>query len=235
MALIKFGAFITDVRGKVGGTIFSKNKSGAYAKNRVVPSNPRTGAQQSVRGFFGSLSTQWRNLTQNQREAWSELAGTLSFQNKVGDAVKISGIALFQKLNGNLNTLGVPALTTPVALEGVTAIAIEDFTMESDGSAVTTAMQVVAVSDPIANTQFAVFATKGLSPGISNFNNQLRLIGTFPSIADINLPDSIATDYLDKYGLPLIGNRVGIQILPVNSITGESGVPVQFDTLVTAV
>lgn len=234
MALIKFGAFITDVRGKVGGTVFSKNKSGAYAKNRVLPSNPRTGAQQSVRGFFGSLSTQWRALTQDQREAWSELASTLSFQNKVGDSVKISGIALFQKFNGNLNTMEEPAISVPVALEGVTAVAINDFTVTSDGTTLTSSVTAAEVSDPVANTAYAVFATKGLSAGISNYSNQLRLIGKFPNVAGINTPNAIVVDYLNKYGLPLVGSRVGIQILPINIQTGESGVPVQFDTIVTA-
>jgi hypothetical protein len=55
MAKINFGQTVNDARGKLGGTVFSKNKSGAYTRRKVTPANPRTVAQSRVRNFFGTL------------------------------------------------------------------------------------------------------------------------------------------------------------------------------------
>lgn len=227
MALIKFGAFVTDVRGKIGGTVFSRGKSGAYAKNRVIPSNPRTSAQQSVRGFFGTLSSLWRTLTQDERDNWNELANELSFQNKIGDAIKISGLALYQKFNGNLNTIGVATLAAPVAPQGVTAIGAVSVAPAVDEIIVGASL----VSEEVVGTELAIFATPSISPGINNYNNRFRLIGTTTATligGGINVYD----DYIAKFGAPVLGSRVAVRLLPINSNTGESGVAVQGDAIV---
>lgn len=234
MAKIKLGAFITEIAGKVGGTVFSRNKGGAYAKNRVMPSNPRTTAQQNIRGFFGAMAQQWRALTQAQRESWNELAGTFSLNNSLGDAIRLSGIALFQKLNGNLRSLGnSPILNAPM-LAGTDPITINSFVIESDGSDITTAISVAALATSVPDTEFAVFATAPVSPGVSNLNNRFRLIANFADLTTLNTADSLQTPYKTVFGVPSAGTRVAVQVLPINSVTGENGTPVQASTIVIA-
>lgn len=80
MAQIKFGAFVTDMRGKIGGSVFSKNKNGAYAKNKVTPSNPQSGAQMAVRNLLAGFAQQWRTLTETTRQGWID--GAVNFPNK---------------------------------------------------------------------------------------------------------------------------------------------------------
>lgn len=234
MAKIKLGAFITEIAGKVGGTVFSRNKGGAYAKNRVMPSNPRTTAQQNIRGFFGAMAQQWRALTQAQRESWNELAGTFSLNNSLGDAIRLSGIALFQKLNGNLRSLGnSPILNAPM-LAGTDPVTINSFLIESDGTAISTQISVAALATSVPDTEFAVFATAPVSPGVSNLNNRFRLIGNFADLTTLNTVDSLVTPYTNVFGLPPVGSRVAVQVLPINSVTGENGTPVQSSTIVVA-
>lgn len=234
MAKIKLGAFITEIAGKVGGTVFSRNKGGAYAKNRVMPSNPRTTAQQNIRGFFGAMAQQWRALTQAQRESWNELAGTFSLNNSLGDAIRLSGIALFQKLNGNLRSLGnAPILNAPM-LAGTDPITINTWEIESDGTDITTNIAVAALATSVPDTEFAVFATAPVSPGVSNLNNRFRLIGHFADLTTLNASDSLQTPYKNVFGLPPVGSRVAVQVLPINSVTGENGTPVQASTIVAS-
>lgn len=47
MAKIKFGMMMTDARGKLGGQVFSKNRSGSYVRTKVTPVNPQTTTQQN--------------------------------------------------------------------------------------------------------------------------------------------------------------------------------------------
>jgi hypothetical protein len=234
MAKIKLGAFITEIAGKVGGTVFSRNKGGAYAKNRVMPSNPRTTAQQNIRGFFGAMAQQWRALTINQRESWKELAANFNASNALGDAIKLSGIALFQKLNGNLRSLTLPPILTAPALGGTDPITINNFGMGNDGAGnLTTSLSVAALATAVPDTEFAVFATPPYSVGISNVNNKFRLIGNFPTIVALNTANSLDI-YEGVFGMPPVGSQVSIRILPINSVTGENGTPVQASTIVAA-
>lgn len=234
MALIKLGAFVTEIAGKVGGTVFSRNKGGAYAKNRVMPANPRTTAQQNIRGFFGAMSQQWRALSQAQRESWNELAGTFSLNNSLGDAIRLSGIALFQKLNGNLRSLGTPPILNAPMLAGTDPITIATWAIETDGTDISTNILVAALATSVPDTEFAVFATAPVSPGVSNLNNRFRLIGHFPDLTTLNAADSLQTPYKNVFGLPPAGSRVAVQVLPINSVTGENGTPVQASAIVTA-
>ena len=68
---IKFGAIVTDGRGKIGGHVASKNRSGAYMRTKVTPSNPNTASQSQARSILASASQNWRNLTDSQRKAWN--------------------------------------------------------------------------------------------------------------------------------------------------------------------
>lgn len=232
MAKIKLGAFITEIAGKVGGTVFSRNKGGAYAKNRVMPSNPRTSTQQNIRGFFGTLAQQWRALTQVQREGWTELAAGFNLNNSLGDAIKLSGIALFQKLNGNLRSLKTGPILNAPALGGTDAITLNDFTMTNTVGVLTNTFQAVALSTSVPDTKFAVFATAPYSPGISNVNNRFRLIDNFDNLSSINTANTIAGSYTPKFGVPPVGMKVSVRILPINSVSGENGVPLEISCTV---
>ena len=39
---MKFGALVVDGRNKIGGQVASKNRAGAYLRNKVTPSKKRT-------------------------------------------------------------------------------------------------------------------------------------------------------------------------------------------------
>jgi hypothetical protein len=235
-ALIKLGAFVTDIRGKVGGTIFSRNKGGAYAKNRVIPSNPQTSEQQAVRAVFGFISSSWRTLPAAFRSSWDSLANQLSFQNAVGDAVNISGLALYQKFNGNLNTLGQSLIAEPKPLQGTTATAIigVDIQKNVGGGIFLMDVSTEALSDFITPTQLAVFATPPLSPGISNFDKYLRLVEVVAT-PDFEGPIDLSVSYVQKYGEPAAGKLIGFAVLPINSDTGEAGVRVTKGGLVVEI
>lgn len=88
---IKFGALVTDGRGKLGGHVASKNRSGNYLRTKVTPSNPQTAAQQATRAVLGSLSTAWSGLTLAQRNSFNSAVGDWSGTNIFGDIKNPTG------------------------------------------------------------------------------------------------------------------------------------------------
>lgn len=48
-SVLIFGPNVEDLDGKVGGIVYSKNKSGSYIKAHVKPRNPNSNAQSTIR------------------------------------------------------------------------------------------------------------------------------------------------------------------------------------------
>lgn len=76
MALIK-GSLIGELSGKLGGQVFSRNRSGAYIRQYVIPVNPNTVAQQAARSRFSSAAGGYHTLTDTQKAHWQEFANTV--------------------------------------------------------------------------------------------------------------------------------------------------------------
>lgn len=88
------------ISGKVGGIVFSHNRGGQYARTHVIPTNPNTTRQASVRATFGALANTWSTtLSAAQRQAWTDFSNNVTVPNRIGQQVHLSGIAMFSKAN----------------------------------------------------------------------------------------------------------------------------------------
>ena len=110
---MKFGAIVTDGRGKIGGHVASKNRGGAYLRTKVTPVNGQTTAQTSIRNRFTNLSQGWRGLTADERNAWNAAVADYARTDIFGDLHQPTGFNLYQRLNNNLVTIGEASISTP--------------------------------------------------------------------------------------------------------------------------
>ena len=110
---MKWGALVVDGRGKIGGQVASKNRSGAYLRTKVTTVNPRSTSQISVRNRLAGLSQGWRGLSAANRAAWNGAVADFAKTNIFGDLVNPTGFNLYQRLNNNLLRIGESALSTP--------------------------------------------------------------------------------------------------------------------------
>jgi hypothetical protein len=107
MALFLPGPVVADVRGSVGGTTFSRNRYGAIMRGRVTPVNPQTARQEAARTIMADLSQRWQNvLTAAQRGAWETHAAAISFTNKIGQSINLSGMAMYLRSNAAILAAG---------------------------------------------------------------------------------------------------------------------------------
>lgn len=68
--------------GSLGKAItFSRWKGRAYARELVVPSNPKSGLQTGFRAMFAFLSQQWTNVATSDQATWATLADQLVASN----------------------------------------------------------------------------------------------------------------------------------------------------------
>ncbi len=101
MAIVTIGAPLSGIRGTIGGTTFSANKSGPYAKQLSQPSNPRTPRQQLERGFMARMPALWNDMSGAQRAAWNTFADLAAQElfNSLGEGFFASGFNWFTKTN----------------------------------------------------------------------------------------------------------------------------------------
>ncbi len=111
MALIKLGTLITDIRGSVGGVVFSRNRSGAIARQRTTPINPKTALQSAIRAILSFVSQLWRTgTTAAQKTDWATYAANVPAKNKLGEVIRLSGFNQFVKSNTVLKAAGIPEI-----------------------------------------------------------------------------------------------------------------------------
>lgn len=234
--LIKWsGIAVVDGRGHAGGTVFSKGRSGAIARNKVTPVNRRTPAQQQVRAILAFFSQAWRALTTAQIAAWNGAATSgFSSNNIFGDAVKKTGIGLYIGLNTNLRTIGEPAISdppvagevgnmlkvAPVAAEGATTMFL--FGDNSAGG-----------NTVDANTTLVIVATAPVSHGVSFVKSQYRVLGTIASGANTDTTN-LWSMYVAVFGAPVAGQKLFIGCNAVNLTTGQAGIILSNSLIVAA-
>lgn len=222
MALIKMSSIgITNLSGKAGGSVYAHNRGGSYIRNFAVPSNPQTAAQSAARAAFGGFASQWRALTEEQRNAWEQATESFPYINRFGDEKRMSGENLFISLNRNLEIVGTSSISAPPAPAGVDGVNLLEVDAGITSGTFAIELNVAININAGADTAYAVYATPLLSPGINYVKNRMRLV-TVASEAEIEQLD-LTANYSTIFGAPTQAGAISVRVEPINDTTGERG------------
>lgn len=226
---IKFSALVSDMRGKLNGSVASRNRGGSYLRNKTTPVNPQTPEQQAVRSNFGNISSQWRGLEEASRENFRQFAKEMPYIDIFGDQRYLSGSQMFQRTGINRSLVGEPPLDNPEFPEAFPIFSEEiSFSLISSLDGVALAFQnLPATSDEML---LLIYATPGQSAGITFAKNKLRLLGAFETGAGGSL--SISTEYTSRLGAPSEGSKVFVRMALIDVVAGLTSAPFAIDTIV---
>ncbi len=91
---------LTTMSGSLGGITAARNKGGQYLRARVVPVDPGSFFQTTLRTIFGSLAVLWQTtLTAAQRTAWDTYAANVTVVNRIGETVNLTGLQMYIRSN----------------------------------------------------------------------------------------------------------------------------------------
>ena len=215
MARIQLASNNDDVRGKIGGIVYSKGRSVHTQRKRVKPMNPQSSYQTLVRSYVRQFSVAWRALDPDNIIAWNEAALQVQKSNVFGGKYHTTGHKLFVAynveafLNGATVQIDLPftlALPSPVGLASIDP--------DSTG---TPKFTVTLDANPTANSDVVVFATPQMSAGISNFKGKFRRIGQYAAADFANGATDIITEYTDRLGDLISGQKVAVQVYYTNT------------------
>ncbi len=172
MAIVKFAAPISGLRGTVGGLIYSANGSGPYVKAYAKPPNPRTPLQTRQRANLGSLPAGWQALTPTQKTDWNTFAAlpAQDLINALGETYSISGWLWYVKTNLRLDRTGQTRNVTEPTQARPAAPTISAFRVTEAGADPT----LTVGGTPVASTFQAGFPAANAFDGITTSGNAWR-------------------------------------------------------------
>lgn len=105
--------------GSLGGTTYARNRFGTYARPRTVPVNPNTSRQNETRASLRNTTISWDQvLDSGQRDGWETYAANVPWLNRLGEEVRLTGIAMFTRSNAARSEADLPLLEdAPVIYE----------------------------------------------------------------------------------------------------------------------
>lgn len=101
MAIITLGELITGIRGSIGGTVFSANVAGPYARSWTQGPHRHTPSQETIRAVHARLGEAWQGLSDAQRTDWDDFAALdpEPTYNSLGEEIHLSGWQYFVRIN----------------------------------------------------------------------------------------------------------------------------------------
>jgi hypothetical protein len=214
MAKVKFGMFMTDARGKVGGQVFSKNRSGAIVRTKVTPTNAQSVRQSFIRNLLSSISQKWSTLTKTARASFNEAVEDYARTDVFGDIRNPTGKNLFTRLNLNLANSNQPQIIlapSKVEVPILNATAVE---------LAVGAMDVIGAQNVSGGT-VVISATAPQTQGTNFYKGKFRQIGLTSGVL-FGAYDPY-NDYVAKFGVPAVTANIGFEfkiIMP----NGQNGV-----------
>jgi hypothetical protein len=125
LANIQTGSVVSELRGKVGDEVYSRNKSGSYVKGFAVPVQPDTASQLTARARMATAVTEWQALSDSQRMDWIVFANGLNSKNSLGTLFTSAGYNKF--VSYKLNLLQTGLTKDPNPLPGIAPPTFEAF------------------------------------------------------------------------------------------------------------
>lgn len=221
MALLVPGPLVSVLSGKVGGTVFARNRGGAYARSYAVPTRVTTSLAQNIKAAFTAASRAYANLSTPQIAAWDQYGAENPVSNRIGQLITLKGQSWYVGCNSRLIFLSESEITLPPVLPSPTiALASNPSVDIGDG---TVTIDVAAHADD-ASIIVQIYACRSVSAGkryVDNlytnvYNSAAGASGTTLSFASelIAKLGSLQEDVTYHFKVVMLDIRTGLVSAP---------------------
>ena len=211
--------------GKRGLYVTQDGRYGQISRALVIPSNPRTASQMSVRAILTRVTMRWRSLQEAQRAAWTAAASGVSSVSRLGQSGPLTGQQLFNKINCTLAQFGQTQVDAPPDHPQFPDLAAQNLVITNTAGVI--ALKLTCPTDPGENT--IVRGAAPLSQGRETCGDY-RILGTCPPAVAGSA--DITGLYTARYGVPPVAKKVYIQVNQF--VDGWESRPVSFWAIVPA-
>jgi hypothetical protein len=179
--------------------------------------------QTAVRDNLAARASDWRSLTQAQRDAWANLGGQIVRTDSLGNTYTLTGFLAYLMANRNRATLGLAAISDAPAIPAIPQlVGVALSAINAIGDTLELSWTSGALG---ADFSIIVHATPGVSDGI-NFmaRGRYKLITTDTTGTS---PLNLLTAYTTRLGtFPPVGTRIFVMAQVVHEASGIAGPPI---------
>lgn len=233
-ASVKYGAIVTDLKGKVGGQTFQGGAAGGQLKNSSRPVKAITGQSKlngssytrviETKSNLATVASAWRGLDDSQRLSWLTGAVNFPFKNKYGNLYTPSGFQLFMSVNTNLLAVGIAYrfdCPTPPILHATPEILMA-YDTSTPGALY---LNTVVPADSVV----ILYACVSQSTGKTITAGRMKAIKILPTASYV--ANNVGGDYIAVFGtIPEAGN-IWFQAVMTDLASGRLCLPATFQLL----
>lgn len=219
MAKIQFGAIVVGARGKLNGSQFSVNKSGAVLQNKANQRRAKTPAQTQVNARFGYLARYWRTLSPSQQADNNSATPFYPYVDKFGNTRYFTGYQLLLRSNLNRAYSGLgPISVVPTPPPAGFDLVDPDLIVAVSGSGVTElVVSWVGGSPNPENYSVQVFASGPQSSGLEAYSGAYYALG----YQDANIGEYAINPVPGKAGLNwYVGGQIFTRVVVIHKASG---------------
>ena len=210
MASVKYGAIITELKGKVGGQVFQGGNVGYVLRNKGYTPGISSTVRQVANSNLIANTKGWRNLTLVQQNDFNSRSVDWPFTDKYGNTYTGSGYQFFNALNTNLfNVAGTRATSVPV-LTSATNYGTFTGSWSLAGN-----LRISWTSATIPADIITFFGSPSISAGRNGGNAPYKFIYNLASTGDTHYDLQLL--YQTIASLPAVGSVVMIKVITRNS------------------
>ncbi len=191
--------------GKRGLYVSQQSRNGLVSRALVIPTQPETDAQLRIRSFLRSVASQWRGLTQAQRDAWTAEASAHQSRARLGQSGPLTGSQLYAKINCSLLNIGGEVVLAPPAEPVFDLLPVSGLVITNTAGVIT--LKLTTTASPPDGTM--LWGARPCSQGV-NTARGVVFLGTLGS--PVSNAIDITTAYTARYGSPAVGKKVFVKV-----------------------
>lgn len=200
MAKVKLGAIAGQVSGSIGTQTWSRNRYGAYVRNRSIPVSTQTIFTQNAKAILSACSQAWGSLTFSEQQAWRTWSNNNPITDRLGDQQTLAGNAAYNKLNCRVLGQGGTLISLPpvgaapealASLTGTADIGAGDFEL------------VFTVTPQPAGVRLWVWCAVVDSLGVQYVKNKYKLVTM--TAAAVTSPLDLQSEIEGRFGTLQVG------------------------------
>jgi len=213
MARVKPSGMISEIIGKIKGTIFQRSAAGLIARTNSTPVNKRSERLSVSRSIMFIAQQEWLKLTDAERDTWKAFTALVKFSQKNNVDLFINAQQLFIKIHIWRIFYDKGILINPAFFKGkIIPVSVSAF---SNG------VQLFLTTSRVllpAQEFLVLFASVVVPNTINNPGNRLKLIKLITSNTD---SFDITGLYINIFGkVPLPGEKIFLKSSMINLFSG---------------
>lgn len=212
---ILYGTTVGSASGSVAGSTYSRNRYGAYIRNRTKPVKATSEAAINQKAIFGSISRLWKDISEENRSAWIEWAAGNPIIDSLGSSQILAPNVAFMRCNTVLAAFGMSTIESPPQYPGPQALIPTSITATSSPQALSMVLPESALD---ANTGLQIYIAAPLSPSINYVEQMLKQVVRIDPEA--TSPVNLLAGYTSKFGAITSGQKIVVDVHAIDTRTG---------------